>query len=204
MSNNKSTASEQRNRIGFWARLWRRPWSKLLLGIPAGGLIAVLVGIVMTGGFMKTIEATNSLEFCTSCHEMQAFVYQEYKQTTHYNNASGVRAICADCHVPKAFFPKILRKTKATFKELPAHLMGKIDTKEEFESHRAELARSVWDTMNANNSKSCRTCHSYDAMSEEVQDRYARRRHSLEYREATGKTCIDCHKGVAHKLPEDM
>ncbi len=31
-----------------------------------------------------------------------AMVYQEYKETIHYSNRSGVRAICPDCHVPIA------------------------------------------------------------------------------------------------------
>ncbi len=41
-------------------------------------------------------------------------------------------------------------------------------------------------------------------MNLEAQDRYARRKHSPEYLEKTGRTCIDCHEGIAHKLPEEM
>lgn len=189
---------------GWWARLWRRPTRWYLLGIPVGGALALVLGVVLTGGFLKTIEATNSLGFCISCHEMQAFVYQEYQESPHYRNASGVRVICADCHVPKAFFPKLWRKTQATFNELPSHFLGKIDTREEFEAHRAEMARNVWDSMRANDSASCRSCHSYEAMDLEAQDRYASRKHSPDYLEKTGRTCIDCHEGIAHKLPEDM
>ncbi len=33
------------------------------------------------------------------------------------------------------------------------------------------------------------------------QDRSARKRH--ERAVAKGETCIDCHEGIAHKLPED-
>lgn len=191
-------------REGLWSRLWRRPTRWYLLGIPAGGFLALLLGIVGTGGFLTTIKATNSLAFCTSCHEMNAFVYQEYKESPHYNNASGVRAICADCHVPKAFIPKMIRKIQATFNEVPQHFLGKIDTREKFEAHRAELAERVWARMRANDSQSCRTCHSYEAMVLESQGRSASRRHSPEYREKTGRTCIDCHEGIAHKLPADM
>lgn len=66
------------------------------------------------------------------------------------------------------------------------------------------MAEKVWARMKANDSKQCRNCHKYEAMSAELQDRYAQRRHSAEYREKTGRTCIDCHKGVAHELPEGM
>ena len=189
---------------GIWSRLWRRPTRWYLLGIPAGGVLALVLGIVLTGGFLTTVKATNTLEFCISCHEMEAFVYQEYKETVHYQNTSGVRVICADCHVPHEFFAKMWRKTQASVNELPNHFLGKIDTREEFEAHRGEMAQIVWDRMRANDSANCRTCHSYEAMDLEAQDRYARRKHSPEYLEKTGRTCIDCHEGIAHKLPEDM
>jgi cytochrome c-type protein NapC len=59
------------------------------------------------------MEATNSLAFCTSCHEMRDTVYREYKETIHYSNRTGVRAICSDCHVPKNWVHKVARKFKA-------------------------------------------------------------------------------------------
>lgn len=204
MARSPGPDNDERRKSGLWAKLWRVPRKRYLLGIPLGALLALVVGIALTGTTLTTIEATNSLGFCTSCHEMEAFVYQEYKESAHFQNASGVRAICADCHVPKGFWDKIVRKTQATFKELPNHFLGKIDTREEFEAHRETMAERVWATMRANNSRACRTCHSYEAMALAAQDRYAKRRHSQRYREATGKTCIDCHEGVAHKLPEGM
>jgi len=203
MSDDKQPG-ESGQRRGFWAWLWARPKRWFLLGIPAGGFLAFLVGIGFSGGFMTVVEASSTLSFCTSCHEMQAFVYQEYKQTPHYQNASGVRAICSDCHVPHALVPKLWRKFQATYGEIPAHFMGKIDTREKFEAHRAELAQKVWDRMEATDSATCRKCHSYEAMAADKQDRYAQRKHSEEYRKATGATCIDCHKGIAHHLPEKM
>lgn len=189
---------------GFWARLWRRPTRWWLLGIPAGGALALILGVILTAAFQTTVSATNTMAFCTSCHEMEAFVYQEYKETVHYKNTSGVRVICADCHVPKAFIPKMIRKMQASVNELPNHFLGKIDTREKFEAHRLELAEKVWERMRANDSATCRNCHSYEAMNLEEQDRYARRKHSPEYLEKTGRTCIDCHEGIAHKLPENM
>lgn len=197
-------ADEDKNprQPGRWQRLWRWPKSKYLLWIPAGGFVMLIAGAVLLGSFNYTMEVTNTMEFCTSCHEMEAFVYEEYKQTAHYNNPSGVRPICSDCHVPKDWFAKVMRKAKAGMIEVPSWLMGKIDTPEKFEAHRREMAESVWAGMRANDSKACRNCHSYEAMALDKQDRYARRKHSADYLEATGKTCIDCHQGVAHKLPE--
>ncbi len=79
---------------GRLARLWgilRRPSAKYsLLGLLSVGFFA---GIIFWGGFHTGLEATNTLEFCVSCHEMRDTVYQEYKETVHYSNRTGVRAI---------------------------------------------------------------------------------------------------------------
>lgn len=128
-------------------------------------------------------------------------VYEEYTQSTHFQNAAGVRAICTDCHVPHAWGPKIVRKIKAT-NELWHTLIGTIDTPEKFEAHRKAMAESVWEGMRKNNSLECRNCHSYEAMAVSEQARSAQRRHTVEWYERTGDTCIDCHQGIAHKLPE--
>ncbi len=52
------------------------------------------------------MEATNTTEFCIGCHEMENNVYQEYKPTIHFNNRTGVRAGCPDCHVQDLGFIK--------------------------------------------------------------------------------------------------
>ena len=101
-----------------------------------------VAGIIFWGGFNTAMEATNTLGFCVSCHEMQSTVYQEYKNSPHYANASGVRAICSDCHVPKDWVGKVVRKIQAS-NELYHHLLGTIDTPEKFEAKRAELAEHV-------------------------------------------------------------
>ncbi|HKK57567.1 NapC/NirT family cytochrome c [Marinobacter sp.] len=199
MAGEKDSDQEKK---GWWRRLWQWPKTKYLLFIPAGGFVMLVAGVILLGSFNYTMEATNSVAFCTSCHEMQAFVYPEYEQSSHFANQSGVRAGCSDCHVPKDWWGKVVRKTQAALVEVPSWLTGKIDTAEKFEAHRRQMAESVWAKMRANNSANCRSCHSYDAMVLSMQDRYAKRRHSKEYREATDKTCIDCHQGITHKLPE--
>lgn len=200
--NDKNEEKGEGRPDGFWAKLWRQPRKWFLFGIPAGAVLALVVGVLGTTAFQATLHATNTTEFCVSCHEMGSFIYPEYKESVHYQNAAGVRAGCPDCHVPKEFWPKMYRKMQATFKELPNHFLGKIDTREEFEAHRAEMAEIVWARLRANDSATCRTCHSYEAMALDMQDRYAKRKHSEKYREATGKTCIDCHSGIAHELPD--
>lgn len=170
--------------------------SRATVGILAGGFVC---GILFWGGFNTAMEATNQEKFCVSCHEMKNNVYEEYKKTIHYTNRSGVRATCPDCHVPKDWTPKMIRKIQAS-NEVLHKILGSIDTKEKFEAKRLELAQHVWDSMKKTNSRECRNCHDYKQMDFTMQSKRSQERHPTAFDE--GKTCIDCHKGIAHALPE--
>ena len=163
-------------------------------------VVGGVAGIIFWGGFNTYMEYTNSLKFCISCHEMRDSVYPEYKKSAHYKNPSGVRAICSDCHVPKEWTAKMVRKIKAS-NELYHKMLGTIDTPEKFEAKRLELAEHVWAEMKANDSRECRNCHDYDAMHFEKQQRRSAEKMRPAAKE--GKTCIECHKFVAHKRPDD-
>jgi nitrate/TMAO reductase-like tetraheme cytochrome c subunit len=188
----------------FWARLWRRPRRRWLLGIPAGGFLMFGLGAGALVTFNETLHATNTEAFCAgTCHEMRDFVYPEFREHgQHASTRTGVHATCPDCHVPRAFGPKMLRKMDATRKELWAWAIGRIDTREEFDARRADLARSVWASMKATDSRECRDCHDVERMDYAQQDRYAARRHKRGLEQ--GQTCIDCHRGGAHVLPEGL
>lgn len=187
-----------RKLIRRWWNAARTPSTRWTAGTLL--LVGLLFGAVGWGSLGAVVEHTSTLKFCTSCHEMQAFVYQEYQQTPHYANPSGVRAICADCHVPRALVPKLWRKFQATYTEVPRHLLGTIDTPEKFEARRPHMAEKVWAEMKANDSRECRECHSPAAMVLASQKPRARGQH--EDALVTGETCIECHQGVAHKLPK--
>ena len=189
------------NNPGFLKRCWlhlRQPSAKYSLLFLL--IVGFLGGIIFWGGFNTALEATNSLEFCISCHEMRDTVYQEYKETVHYSNRTGVRAICSDCHVPKDWVHKMIRKSKASF-EVWGKLTGSIDTKEKFEAKRMTLATHEWERMKDSGSRECRNCHNFDAMSGDVQKQTVYKKHMKA--KAEGNTCIDCHKGIAHHLPKE-
>ena len=169
-----------------------------LLTLLVGGFVA---GIIFLSVFHTGVEAANTEAFCIGCHEMKGN-YEEYKKTIHYSNRTGVRATCPDCHVPKEFIPKMLRKFEARH-DVWARLTGKVDTPEKFEAHRGEMAEREWARMKASNSSTCRGCHTYEGMSAEMQDPAAVKKHEMAAKPGSGKTCIDCHKGIAHKLPKD-
>ncbi len=154
--------------------------------------------MIFWGGFNTAMEYTNTQEFCISCHEMRSTVYEEYKKTVHFKNASGVKAICSDCHVPKEWTRKLIRKIKAT-NELYHKVVGTISTPEKFEAKRQKLAERVWASMKASDSRECRNCHSYESMDFHKQSRRGVEKMQAGIKE--GKTCIECHQGIAHKLP---
>ena len=160
--------------------------------------VGIVMGVVGWGGFNWSLEITNTEEFCISCHEMEANVYREYKGTVHDSNPSGVRATCPDCHVPKTWVHKMARKIRAS-NELWHHFLGTIDTREKFEGKRLQLAKNEWRRMKATDSRECRNCHGFEAMDVARQEKRARNSHLRAIE--TGKTCIDCHKGIAHELP---
>jgi cytochrome c-type protein NapC len=193
MSNDTAGKSWFRKLLDFLRRppAWSL-WSVVLIGMVAG--------IIFWGGFHTAMDATNTLEFCTSCHEMRDTVFQEYKETVHYTNRTGVRATCSDCHVPRDWGHKVVRKIKASG-ELYGKLMGYIDTKEKFEAKRMEMATNEWKQMKASGSRECRNCHDFPAMNPEKQRPRAKTAHVKA--QAEGKTCINCHKGIAHLLPKE-
>ncbi|RMF14500.1 MAG: cytochrome c-type protein NapC [Gammaproteobacteria bacterium] len=184
--------------------MFRRYWT--MLKSPSGAALSLLLaigffgGVIFWGGFNTALEATNTEQFCISCHEMEDNVYQEYRETIHYSNRSGVRATCPDCHVPKDWTHKIVRKIQAS-KEVWGKITGFIDTREKFLTHRREMAEREWQRMKESDSRECRNCHNFDYMDFSEQGRRAVKQHSTALAEGE-KTCIDCHKGIAHKLPD--
>ncbi len=183
---------------GWILRLLRPSARYSLLALLAVGFLG---GILFWGGFHTVVEATNTETFCIGCHEMRDNVYPEYKKTVHYANRTGVRATCPDCHVPKEWGPKMIRTIQAS-SELWGKLVGTIDTRENFETKRLALAESEWRRMKANDSRECRNCHSFVSMDTDKQKLRGAKMHKIGIEEK--KTCIDCHKGIAHSKPKGM
>ena len=179
--------------LRFWH--WFRKPSRLAVGTIIS--LAFIGGILSWVGFNYGLEQTNTEQFCASCHTQDA--YPEYLHSVHYQTRTGVGASCPDCDVPHEFLPKMKRKIIAA-KEVYAYYTGKVDTLEKFNQHRLEMAENEWARMKANDSKECRNCHKVDRMNFNDQRSVAAKMHQKIQTE--GKTCIDCHKGIAHQLPD--
>jgi cytochrome c-type protein NapC len=189
--------AESRN---FILRYWRllRGRSTVAMGIVAG--FCFLAGIIFWFSFNWAMAVTNTEEFCIGCHEMKDNVYPAYTESIHYSNRSGVRAVCSSCHVPHKTTDKIVRKVQAS-KEVWGKITGKINTPEKFAEHRLHLAQREWKRFKKNDSLECRNCHDQSFMNFDKQQPPGVFMHREMLQ--TGKyTCIDCHKGIAHVLPE--
>ncbi len=181
----------------YWD-IFRKPAVHYSLGfLTMGGFIA---GVIFWGGFNTALEKTNTESFCIGCHEMKENVYKELMSTAHFSNGSGVRATCPDCHVPHEWTNKIARKMQAS-KEVWGKVFGTINTREKFENKRLELAQHEWKRLKANDSLECRNCHNFEYMDFTQQSPRASVQHSTALAKGE-KTCIDCHKGIAHQLPD--
>ncbi|MFH1806910.1 MAG: NapC/NirT family cytochrome c [Pseudomonadota bacterium] len=183
--------------LRYWKVLSTPSIHYSLAFLTIGGFIA---GVIFWGGFNTALEVTNTEKFCISCHEMKDNVFVELQSTIHYSNRSGVRATCPDCHVPHQWTDKIARKMQAS-KEVWGKIFGTISTREKFEEKRLELAMHEWTRLKANNSLECRNCHSAESMDITRQSPRAVDAHQT-FLFTGEKTCIDCHKGIAHHLPD--
>lgn len=185
------------NFIKWTYDIFTRPAAKIGLGVlVAGGFIA---GALFWHMFNYGMDKTNEEQFCLACHTMEDNLLPELQKTVHWQNRTGVRARCPDCHVPHDFTDKIARKMQAS-REVLAHVMGTIGTREKFKEHRIVLAQREWARFKANNSKECRNCHDYDSMD------FSKMRVTSQMimRSAAERnaSCVDCHRGIAHSLPD--
>ena len=180
--------------------IWRtltQPAKYLTLGMVS--LSAFLMGIIFWGGFNTALELTNTEEFCISCHSMESMPYKELQETVHWSNHSGVRATCPDCHVPHDWSRKIARKIEASH-DMWGWMLQTVNTPEKFEDKRLEMASREWKRFDRDNSLACKNCHNYDSMKWEDMSKLAQKQ--MKRAAELDQSCIDCHKGIAHKLPD--
>ncbi len=173
-------------------RFWK--WIGGLTGFVglAGIAVGVLVGVPVADHVDRYF---SSQSFCADgCHTMDDTVAEEFKTSTHGTTHTGVVPQCRDCHVDEnltgAYFNHV-----AGLGDLYATVIEGIDTVEEFEPLRTELANRVRMRMFNNDSKNCRSCHVMAAIKPE------KKRGQRQHAEAIEKdiTCIVCHYDLVHK-----
>jgi nitrate/TMAO reductase-like tetraheme cytochrome c subunit len=175
-------------------------WSVILL-IALG----IAVGIVGVGATTWMVNATSSENFCTTaCHSMQR-IAAAYKRSPHYANPHGVRASCADCHIPfenrpatpfQYIFSTMGTKAHDGIHDAIAELRGTISTEEKWDARRPQLATDVEAWFRRTKYETCKGCHRLDAATGSAADMHA------EMLKAGPLDCVQCHADVGHKFAE--
>jgi nitrate/TMAO reductase-like tetraheme cytochrome c subunit len=155
-----------------------------------------LLGAFAVVGLDWALEVTSRNEFCYSCHSHDAFIRPVYEASSHFRNASGVRATCADCHLPHGDRLALIGAKLAASADVVGELRGELATREKYVAARERMANRVWRQFESDDSRLCRGCHDRSAMSAEAQSPLAARVHAGAA--ATGRTCIACHAGIVH------
>lgn len=135
-------------------------------------------------------------EACMACH-VHPHAEDSWRLSTHYNNESGVKVSCVDCHLPPPGTPKYAAaKLKTGAKDVWSYLFkdkDKIDWEAKKELEHAR--RIVYN-------ESCLECHVQlfpPGMSDDgvVAHMYYENNHAK-----LGIRCIDCHLSVGHYNPD--
>jgi len=181
------------SRLKKWLKSLLKPSpSRSILALVAVGLIIGVVGVIT---FEASLHASSTEKFCIGCHSMKANPYAQLQKTSHFDNVTGVRPTCSDCHVPREFIPKMIRKIEAA-REVWGNITGIIDSPEKYAAHAPAMKRREIARMKANDSQECRNCHDTERWVAALQSAKAQQFHAA--KRLNGKTCIDCHAGIAH------
>ncbi len=170
----------------------RARWWLLLFVLIVGGFLGA--GAVIGSVFAYRDTSTDA--FCTSCHSM-AFVGNDphFIQSAHRSNNAGVHPNCGDCHIRKTnWFTETYDHMTSGVRDVIAEYTHDYGDAKVWAKHRIELAHEVRETMRAQDSVTCRSCH--DAATIQPVSQRGQAAHAL-MREGR-MTCIDCHFNLVH------
>lgn len=160
-------------------------------------VVGGLAGLAAALAAEQVDRMTSTEAFCTSCHAMQTYIAgsETYKSSAHRTAASGVRAGCGDCHIPKGLVVATYTHVVNGVSDIWGQFSHDYENPEVWKAERARLAYAVRDWFRASDSATCRGCHEQDAIKPE------RKRGQRQHEEAreTGMTCIDCHYNLVHE-----
>ncbi len=144
---------------------------------------------------------TSSEEFCTSCHSMELAAVP-YRNSVHYNSASGVRASCGDCHVSEGVVTATWDHFiggKDLVKQIKGSLFGPDYDDPVIQAlHLPEAAFSAREWFIKRDSATCKRCHNKQAI---LGSRLGTE--AIHKEDAKNKSCVECHINLVHrKVPE--
>jgi len=113
--------------------------------------------------------------------------YEQYKESSHYKNKSGVVASCADCHLPPGSFNKWYTKITQGATDTFCHLILKPEDIDH-EEWKQKAVKNI-------NPNACRKCHKELLPPELPKGGFIAHRAFLK---GDAKSCLECHTNLVH------
>lgn len=154
-------------------------------------LIGLVAGVLLFVGFNKAVAVTSTDEFCNTCH-YHPHATTSWKQSVHYNTASGTVTHCVECHLPPKGQGHIPAKIVTGFRDVYGAVFK--DSSEMDWDLKSRPEHAVRFTRDI----SCIQCHqnlfplelSHDGMDAH-----------LYYEQQAGEvSCIKCHIDAGHYM----
>ena len=158
-------------------------------------LAGVLFGACAVIGVGALFNGTSTNDACLACHFHSA-ADDAWKQSSHFNNKSGTKADCAQCHLPeKGTFKYFKVKTKTGVKDLLSYIFKKSEDIDWESKGELDYAKTI--VFN----ESCKSCH-HNLYPEEISDDGVTAHLYYDENETKyGLQCINCHLDVGHFNP---
>jgi nitrate/TMAO reductase-like tetraheme cytochrome c subunit len=169
-----------------------RRWLTIFVLLAVGAAIGA--GAIIASTVVNRLTSTEA--FCTSCHSMANVAADpHYLQSAHRNNATGVLANCADCHVPSNnWFVETYSHAVDGVRDVIAEYTTDVSAPAVWAVQLPILAQRVRDEMQREDSVTCRKCH--DPGQIHPASAAGQSAHAML---AQGHvTCVTCHAGIAH------
>jgi len=177
----------------WWYREFRR-----IIGAWVFVLVVLFIAALSLGALDFTDFVFSHNTFCGNvCHVMESTVYEELKESNHYNTPTGVRATCADCHVSGRLTFAMIDHFLGTG-ELFVNMTNDFSKPGSFEKFRPDAANRERFKMLENDSETCRSCHVMEA----IKPKRVRGQNQHKEGMEKGITCIVCHYNLVHKTVE--
>ncbi len=169
----------------------RRHTKIIVISIIAGILVGVTAVLLINRAYIRT----TSNEYCMSCH-YHSEADEAWKQSHHFQNASGTITNCAECHLPPADGSgrQLAAKVRMGVKDLVSYKTKKPGDIDWAAKRDPEYARKI--VYN----ESCKACHQTlfpEGLSDDGVTAH------LYYEENEAKLdlqCISCHLDAGHHI----
>ena len=163
-------------------------WLMITLGI------ILVLSVVVSGSWIRTeggVQATADEGFCGRCHSMRPFVETHALDVHGGANTKGLRAQCADCHLPHAGpATYLIAKARTGLWDVWAEVLTVFRTPDWIDKleHRTDF---VYDS-------GCRSCHARLAEAPN-QTPTAAFGHKTYFASGGAMHCVTCHTQVGHR-----